>query len=255
MFSSKEFRAIARDKLRGKWGRSVLVSFLAVLLGAEYFPDILGSSPDYSVLAELRDPAMFSEFIQYGTAFLQDKAEYFSMVYGKNITAAMLFGGIMSIFAIGFILSLIGSVVSLGYNKYYIDLVLENRANKASVLFSRFHIFFKAVGLQLFTGFFIFLWSLLFIIPGIVAGYRYALAPYIMAEHPEIGIREAVNMSKQMMAGHKARLFWLGLSFIGWNILCVFTLNIGHLWLNPYTQTALAAFYIERTGRGIPMAE
>ena len=131
MFSSKEFRTIARDKLRGKWGRSVLVSFLAVLLGAEYFPDILSNNPDYSVLAELRDPTVLKDVIQYGTAFLQDKAEYLSMVYGKNITASMLLGGIAAVFVISFILSLIGDVIDLGYKKYYIDLVLENRANKA----------------------------------------------------------------------------------------------------------------------------
>ena len=255
MFSSKEFRTIARDKLRGKWGRSVLVSFLAVLLGAEYFPDILINNPDYSVLLELRDPTALKDVIQYGTAFLQDKAEYLSMVYGKNITASMLLGGIAAVFVISFILSLIGDVIDLGYKKYYIDLVLENRANKAGVLFSRFGIFFKAIGLRLYMGFFIILWSLLFIIPGIIAGFRYAMAPYIMAENPDIGIREAVNMSKQMMDGHKARLFWLSLSFIGWDMLCVLTLNIGYLWLNPYMNAAQAAFYIERTGRGIPMAE
>ena len=75
--------------------------------------------------------------------------------------------------------------------------------------------FLKAMGLNLFMALFIWLWSLLFIVPGIIAAYRYRLAPYLMAENPNLGIREAVNMSKELMAGHKWRLFCLNLSFIG----------------------------------------
>ena len=123
------------------------------------------------------------------------------------------------------------------------------------MLFERFDIFFKAVGLQLFIGFFVLLWSLLFIIPGIVAGFRYAMAPYIMAENPDIGIREAVNLSKQMMAGHKGRLFGLRLSFILWDFLALIPLGIGVLWLNPFKNTAEAVFYAERTGKGVPKAK
>lgn len=101
---------------------------------------------------------------------------------------------------------------------------------------------------------FIWLWSLLFIVPGIIAAYRYRLAPYLMAENPNLGIREAVNMSKELMAGHKWRLFCLNLSFIGWGILSALTCGIGDLWLNPYIYAANAAFYVDRTGRNIPMA-
>lgn len=112
----------------------------------------------------------------------------------------------------------------------------------------------KAMGLNLFMALFIWLWSLLFIVPGIIAAYRYRLAPYLMAENPNLGIREAVNMSKELMAGNKWRLFCLHLSFIGWGILSALTCGIGDLWLNPYIYAANAAFYVDRTGRNIPMA-
>ena len=94
-----------------------------------------------------------------------------------------------------------------------------------------------------------FLWSLLFIVPGIIASYRYALAPYLMAENPDMGVMEAIARSKELMNGSKWRLFCLQLSFIGWSLLCVLTLGIGYLWLAPYQNAAEAAFYLEVTGR------
>ena len=248
MFSSKELRAIARDKLRGKWGRSVLVSFLAALLGAV----VNGSSSGGSGSVQTEQIA---EGIQSGMSVMESFAASISQSTGLNITAPVLTGVFVGAGILGLVLSLVGAVVTLGHNKYYIDLVLHNRADSVGVLFERFDIFFKAVGLRIFIGFFVFLWSLLFIVPGIIAAYRYSMASYIMAEHPEVGIREAVNMSKQMMAGHKSRLFWLGWSFFGWMLLTALTFGIGSLWLAPYMSAAEAAFYIERTGRGIPMAE
>ena len=256
MFSSREFRTIARDKLRGKWGRSVLVTFLAMLMGAEYYGGSVSTpSLDASTLESVNAQgidAVFSETVLYFKEILAAVAEKFNLVFGADITASMIGGLILAAVIFCFVISLIGTVVRLGHCKYYIDLVLYNRKDSVDVLFSRFRIFFKAIGLSLFTGLFVFLWSLLFFIPGIIASYRYSMAPYIMAENPEVGIREAVNMSKQMMAGHKGRLFGLHLSFIGWAILSAFTLGIGSLWLNPYMKAAETAFYIDRTGRGIP---
>ena len=247
MFSSKEFKTIARDKLRGKWGRSVLVSFIAALLGAGTFGSSGGSSSAQT--------QQITEGMESGMGFMESFANSISQASGLNITAPVLTGVFVGAGILGIVLSLVGAAVTLGHNKYYIDLVLYNKKDQVGVLFDRFGIFFKAVGLKIYMGFFVLLWSLLFIIPGIVASYRYSMAPYIMAENPDIGIREAVNMSKQMMAGHKGRLFGLHWSFFGWALLCALTLGIGNLWLNPYMNAAQAAFYIERTGRGIPMAE
>ena len=95
---------------------------------------------------------------------------------------------------------------------------------------------------------YILLWSLLFIIPGIIASYSYAMTEYILAEHLELSASEAISRSKQMMDGNKWRLFCLQFSFIGWSILCAFTLGIGIFWLTPYKQAATAAFYREVSG-------
>lgn len=73
------------------------------------------------------------------------------------------------------------------------------------------------------------------------------MAPYIMAQNPDIGVMDAIGQSKELMRGHKGRLFWLSLTFIGWVLLSVLTFGIGFLWLNPYMEAAQAAFYLERT--------
>ena len=90
---------------------------------------------------------------------------------------------------------------------------------------------------------FIFLWSLLLIIPGIVKCFSYSMTPFILEENPDLSANEAIDRSRAIMKGHKFDLFWLLLSFIGWAILCMFTLGIGWLWLAPYMQTSVAAFY------------
>lgn len=90
---------------------------------------------------------------------------------------------------------------------------------------------------------FIALWTLLFIIPGIVKSYSYAMAYYIKLDHPEYTPTEAITESRKLMRGNKMRLFCLHLSFIGWAIVCIFTLGIGMFWLIPYMNAANAEFY------------
>ncbi len=91
----------------------------------------------------------------------------------------------------------------------------------------------------------IWLWALLFIIPGIIKAYSYAMTPFILVDHPEISISEAIQQSRLMMKGHKFDLFYLQLTFIGWGLLCLLTAGIGFLWLTPYMQTSTAAFYYD----------
>lgn len=96
---------------------------------------------------------------------------------------------------------------------------------------------------QLLMGIFIFLWSLLLIVPGIIKAYSYAMTPYILVDRPELSVRDAIRLSGRMMSGRKLDLFCLHLSFIGWMLLCILTLGIGILFLSPYMMTAQAAFY------------
>lgn len=89
----------------------------------------------------------------------------------------------------------------------------------------------------------ILLWTLLLIVPGIVKSLAYAQTPYILLDNPKLSTVEAIHLSREMMFGYKGKLFLLLLSFIGWGILCIFTCGVGFLWLAPYMQSSMAAFY------------
>lgn len=90
---------------------------------------------------------------------------------------------------------------------------------------------------------YVFLWTLLLIVPGLIMGIAYGMTPYILKDCPELSANQAIKLSRKMMKGHKWEYFWLQLSFIGWIILGFLTLGIGYLWLIPYILTTQAAFY------------
>lgn len=96
---------------------------------------------------------------------------------------------------------------------------------------------------------FVMLWSLLLIVPGIIAALRYSQSFFILRDNPNIEAMEAIRRSKQMMIGHKGRLFVLHLSFIGWAILAAIPFGLGFIWLYPYMLAAQVAFYEDLKGR------
>ena len=98
--------------------------------------------------------------------------------------------------------------------------------------------------LGLMTSLYIFLWSLLFLIPGIVKSYSYAMAPFIMQDDPSKNWKQCLDESREMMNGHKAQLFWLEFSFIGWILLGMLCFGIGVLFVTPYIMQARANFYL-----------
>ena len=109
--------------------------------------------------------------------------------------------------------------------------------------FKGFNITGKAVWLNIITNFFVFLWSLLLVIPGIIKVFSYAAAPFILADNPELTAREALSESKRIMDGHKFDLFVLQLSFFWWYILSAITFGIAYIYVVPYFQATMANFY------------
>lgn len=91
---------------------------------------------------------------------------------------------------------------------------------------------------------FIFLWTLLLIVPGIIKAFAYALVPYILADdkYKDLGYREVLKKSEEIMNGHKMDYFVFGLSYIGWFLLVPFTLGLLLIWLEPYFKTAQTKF-------------
>ena len=137
---------------------------------------------------------------------------------------------------------LITGPLALGYTMFVISIFRGMQGSIAEIFYG-FESFGKALGLHIMRMIFIFLWTLLFIIPGIIASLRYSLCFFVLADNPNIGIMEAINESKRLMVGNKWKLFCLYLSFIGWAILASLSLGLGYIWLYPYMQVSLAAFY------------
>ena len=107
--------------------------------------------------------------------------------------------------------------------------------------------FLKAFLVPLLQGLFVFLWSLLFVIPGIIMAYAYSMAIYVANDNPELSAMDAIRKSRELMNGHKWDLFVLDLSFIGWIFLCLLTCGIGFFFLAPYIEMAHVEFYRELT--------
>ena len=105
------------------------------------------------------------------------------------------------------------------------------------------------IGGALITGLlyniFIMLWSMLFVIPGIVKSYSYALTYYVKLDNPELSPTEAITESRRLMNGYKMKLFLLDLSFFGWMLLGTLCLGVGTLWVAPYMEASRAVFYEE----------
>ena len=87
------------------------------------------------------------------------------------------------------------------------------------------------------------LWSILFIIPGIIKSYAYSMSLFLKAKDPKMTSKEAINLSIKMMDGNKLKLFYLQISFCGWIILSYLTLGIGFIFLEPYMKSATTSFY------------
>ncbi len=124
-----------------------------------------------------------------------------------------------------------------------------------SKVFDGFYDLWSIVKVYLFIALFTSLWGLLFIIPGIIKGYSYMMAPYILAENKGMGALEAIRRSKKMMHGHKMDLFVLQLSFIGWELLAYITFGLAYIWCFPYFRATLANFYNEIKKESLPFTQ
>lgn len=230
MKKAKEFRKSAFEALKGRWGLAVIAGVIASILGGV-------STPSFS----------------FGFSGSSESEESSSVWFG-DVESDML-GVILIVAGIAFMIGLviyavyfvIGSTVMLGYSKFNL-LLIDGQEAKIGNIFEYFKVWKRAALTQLLRVIYTVLWTFLLIIPGIIAWYRYAMTPYILAEFPEISPKEAIETSKKLMDGNKARLVCLEISFTGWAILCVFTLGIGFLWLIPYMNASKADFYREISG-------
>ena len=176
------------------------------------------------------------------SAFAQYMLQIFGIPYYLDYAYASVMGpSALNIF-IYVMVELISILLSAGFTTYCLA-VRRGLEMPVSTLFDGFSIAGKIILLEIVMSIFIFLWSLLFIIPGLIATYRYRFALYNLLENPDIGILEAISMSKVQTVGYKWQLFVLDLSFLGWSILSIFTLGFLNIWLLPYMTLTNIAFY------------
>lgn len=150
---------------------------------------------------------------------------------------------------------------SLSVVRIYLNLA-KGQDPEVKDTFSGFDDFWTAFKTTFLVGLFTLLWSLLFYIPGIIKAISYSQAMYIVAENKGISALEAINRSKAMMHGHKMDYFVLGLSFIGWALLCSITFGIAGIWVIPYMSATFTNFHndllpevAEPVVEDIPVAE
>lgn len=143
---------------------------------------------------------------------------------------------------IGILVWLVAVLLQAGVVLYHLG-VFRGEERPFSTLFEGFGIAGKVIVLALLESIFVFLWSLLFVIPGIIAVYRYRFALYSLCEDPEMRSSDALRRSKQLTRGFKWRLFVLDLSFLGWDLLSGLTGHILDIWLDPYKSQTDMGYY------------
>lgn len=242
MFYAVDYRRLARENLRGNWGLSIAVIFMATLLGG-----VLGGT---------------SISIEIPESILPLIKEYFPGLIPFLGLYSIAIGGL------GVAQLILGGAVALGNAQYQLD-QYDHKPLAFRTLFSKFHQFGAGLCVNLLISLYCLLWFLvpavlgglicvflglddvLFIVvlglfcftPALIASYSYSLSYYILAEYPELRASEAIRTSRDLMRGRKWELFCLTFSFFGWRLLAILTLGIGDLFLGPYISAAIAAFY------------
>ncbi|MCD6322271.1 MAG: DUF975 family protein [Clostridiales bacterium] len=209
---NSEIRAGSRRILTGNWGMAVLVILVYGLITG------VGGSSSNSASG---DSGWFN-----------------------GVAAGLIVLG--SSFAIAYSI-LVANVIEYGASITFLKLTREKKIT-FEYMFSGFKDYGRVVATMFFRNIFIFLWSLLLIIPGIVKSYAYSMTEYLIADNPSLDALSAITKSREMMRGWKGKLFLLDLSLIGWWFLSLFTCGIGFLWLGSYFKTNRAVFYQELSG-------
>lgn len=146
-------------------------------------------------------------------------------------------------FAIALVVALriMSYMVSVGFVIFALHISRDEKAEFGN-LFDGFGLFFRVLWLGILEWLLIFLWSLLLVVPGIVAAYRYRQALYLLLDHPERSAWQCLRESSALMSGHKWELFVLDLSFLGWAMLSAMFAPVS-IWLDPYRAITNAGFY------------
>ena len=225
MFIRAELKQKAKENLHRNLWLCIGVTFVFGLLSS----DLFGLNVD---------PTTYEYYFRMGLGTSGDISMDFIYIPITSIVASLVLLASLS-FKI-----LIVNPIIVGHTRFYI----ENKYGKSSfeALFAYFNAndYWNVVKVMLLYDIYIILWTLCFIVPGIIKSYEYYFVPYILAENPNMDSDEIFEITKEMTSGHKFDLFVLELSFILWNLLALITLGLSTLYVNPYMlATKCEAYY------------
>ena len=238
MWTRRELKERAKAAFKANYWRCVLVAFiLALLIGGGAGSSVRKNETADLTTEQQKAMALLAEDDNLGR--LVEGMEKLSALPSSKIKISL--GGLG---LVGFLLSiLVFNPLIVGCYRFF----LQNSRGPAELneLGAGFRGDWGNVVLVMFLkNLFLALWTMLFVIPGIVKAYAYRMVPYILKEHPELSGTQAITLSRRMMKGHKGDAFVLDLSFIGWILLSALTFGILHLfYVGPYIQATDAELY------------
>lgn len=250
MCTRAELKARAKECLRKYYWMAFLVSLIASILGGGgsgfNFKTTMSSGGSGAVnggadtgagigagVAEQAQSGVSSAMERMNPQFLFAVLAVFGVLI-LIVTLAVLVWGVF-----------MGNIIQVGCCRYF----MESRETMESAGVGRLFYCFQrgkymnVVKAMFMRNLFIFLWTLLLIVPGVIKYYEYYMVPYILSENPEMDYRDALKLSKQMMDGQKIELFILQWSFIGWELLGLLACGIGILFVVPYENATFAELY------------
>ena len=224
MFYRPALKLQARTRMRGYMGNAILVSLIcALLIGSPSAPSF-----NFDENESLWEGQLQSDWVE------QQLHTWLPFIV-VGVTVGLIIAIAVTVF--------FSNVLSVGKKGWYMR-YCRGEYPAVGDLFSSFRIYKPAMTAMLLSDVYVWLWSLLFIIPGIVKRYAYRLVPYIIYENPNLSASEAITLSEEMMKGYKWELFIFDLSFFWWNLLSGITGGlVGILYVDPYFSTAEAYVY------------
>ena len=271
MWTRKELKDKAKQRCSANYWKCVLVALLMAMLGGGAG---FGSGGTYSGVRDTVGDVFHHDSDRYYDEEWSDGFEempedsdvdldtFFGDIAGAGpvqaaITTTAVFTFAMVILLVALVVALVIAVplcvfflnpLEVGLKRFFVQ-NLRDRANVKEICFAFDRNYMNCVKVLFFRDLYVFLWSLLFIIPGIIKAYEFRMVPYILGENPDISKEQAFALSGEMMLGNKGKAFVLDLSFMGWYILSGLTLGIlGVFYVNPYVNQTDAALYQKLKG-------
>ena len=273
MWTRAELKSKAKFSFKRNYWKSVLISLiLALLVGGGSSGSSISSAVSNNLIGS-SDSSVTDDYSNDDSS-LYDGNDFYDDTYDGNVeddiddlksmadnTAGMMAIGIfLIVFIIVFVVLMAVAILldvfifnplEVGCKKYYLR-NLNEPAQVGNIGYAFDNNYKNITKTMFFRDLFTVLWTLLFIIPGIVKSYEYQMIPYLLADNPQMTKEQAFEESKRMMQGQKWKAFVLDLSFIGWNILSALTLGIlGIFYVQPYMDATHAALY-EALRYGMP---